>query len=45
MEQENWLANQKIITTIYEKYCSSSKKESFVNLKNIEIFSGCSLQY
>ena len=35
----------KIITTIQEKNCSGSKKENFAHMKNIEIPSGCSLQY
>ena len=45
MEQENRLASQKIITTIQENNCSQSKKKNFVNIKNIEISSGCYLQY
>ena len=44
IEQENWLAGQK------NNYHNSRivhkvKKENFVNIKNIEISSGCSLQY
>ena len=46
MEQENWLSGRKkIITTIQEKNYSPSKKENFINIKNIEISSGRSLQY
>ena len=45
MEQENWLADQKIITKIQEKNSSRSIKENFINIKNIEISSGCSLKY
>ena len=37
---------EKNITTIREKNCCSrNKKENFVNIKNNEIFSGCSLHY
>ena len=36
---------RKLITTIQEKNCPRSKKENFINLKNIEIYRGCSLQY
>ena len=36
---------EKFITTIQEKNCSRSKKENFVNIKHIEISSGCSFQY
>ena len=36
---------KKIITTIQEKNCSRSKKENFVNIKNIEISCGYYLQY
>ena len=45
MEQEKRPDGQKIITTIQENNCSPSKKENFVNIKNVEISSGCSLQY
>ena len=36
---------EKIIITIQENNCSRSKKENFVNIKNIVNSSGCSLQY
>ena len=36
---------EKTISTIQEKNCSRSKKEYFVNIKNIEISCGRSLQY
>ena len=39
----DWQSN-KIITTIQEKNCLRSKKENFINIKNIKISSGC-LQY
>ena len=42
MERENRQAGQKNIPTIEEKNCSWSKKENFVNIKNIEIFCKCS---
>ena len=41
-KKTDWQA-RKIITTIQEKNCSWSKKENFVNIKNIEISCGCSL--
>ena len=34
-----------MISTIQEKNCAKSKKENFDNIKNLEISSGCSLQY
>ena len=43
-EKTDWQA-RKIITTIQRKNCSRSKKENFVNIKNIEISSRWSLQY
>ena len=45
LEQENRLAGQKNYHPNSREDCSQSKKENFINIKNIEISSGCSLQY
>ena len=41
MKQENWLVGQKN----YHQEEKKKRKENFVNIKDIEISCGCSLQY
>ena len=43
-KKTDWQA-RKIITTIQEENCLQSTKDNFVTIKNIDIFSGCSLHY